>query len=475
MAKLHRINLVFAITAANEPLYARLSQHIEGATCGVLLNNSSNVVDLLTNSVKDIISKVELKERDHNTHVSVRYFSECKDGEMKERASCKELEVGDEVKFLAEVTATKCPDNEKDWNPVIDVYPMGRQSSLKINLEMQCQCSCAKPGDKDYIEKADLCNKTGDLKCGVCDCYAGFAGNSCECKISEADTISEDGCRETNTSAVCSNRGRCICGKCMCGTQKDPKEKIYGEYCQCTNYECERSGGEICSGHGECECNKCKCSDGWKGKNCACNKGTDSCKNPDTGEICSTHGACECNKCTCTPKYFGKWCEDCQTCSGKCSEFKQCVQCKLFNTGELHSEQCYVACDRYNITVVKEFAEDLNKEQKKCSFFDEKDCLFNFVYEVIEDSNNVSILVKQDLECLEPVNTKGVIFGVIGAVLAIGLLTLVIWKACAILKDQQEYARFLRSRDAAKWSNNENPLYRTARITIQNPLFNLHN
>lgn len=52
MAKLHRINLVFAITAEQEPLYARLSQHIEGATSGVLASDSSNVVDLLTSSLK---------------------------------------------------------------------------------------------------------------------------------------------------------------------------------------------------------------------------------------------------------------------------------------------------------------------------------------------------------------------------------------------------------------------------------------
>lgn len=56
---------------------------------------------------QDIISKVELKERDHNRHVSVRYYSECKDGEMKERSSCKGLEFGDEVVFKLEVTVRR--------------------------------------------------------------------------------------------------------------------------------------------------------------------------------------------------------------------------------------------------------------------------------------------------------------------------------------------------------------------------------
>lgn len=46
----------------------------------------------------------------------------------------------------------------------------------------------------------------------------------------------------------------------------------------------------------------------------------------------------------------------------------------------------------------------------------------------------------------------GVIIGVIGAVLTVGVLALVLWKVCAVLHDRREYARFLRSKDQAKWS-----------------------
>ncbi|XP_063601077.1 integrin beta-PS-like [Penaeus indicus] len=384
MAKIHRINLVFAITAEQEPLYARLSQHIEGASSGVLASDSSNVVDLLTSSLKDIISKVDLTERDHNAHVSVRYFSECKDGEMKERSSCQGLVAGDEVQFLVEVTATKCPDNEKDWNPVIEVYPVGRQGLLQINLEMQCQCNCAKPDNEGYIASAESCHKHGDLKCGVCDCHEGFIGMSCECNdVDSTGTISEDTCRQTNTSAICSNRGQCKCGQCQC---KEPADPI-------------------------------------------------------------------------------------QTCSGKCSEFKPCVQCEVFKTGELNQDQCQEKCDPYNISIVSEFAKDLGTG-KRCSFLDKENCRFDFVYELDRSSGNVSLWVKQDLDCQKPINVTGVIFGVIGAMLAIGLLALIVWKLCAILQDRREYARFLRSKDGAKWSNSENPIFRRARTTIQNPLFN---
>ncbi|XP_069973257.1 integrin beta-PS [Penaeus vannamei] len=471
MAKLHRINLVFAITAEQEPLYARLSQHIEGATSGVLASDSSNVVDLLTSSLKDIISKVELTQRDHNSHVSVRFFSECKDGEMKERSSCQGLDVGDEVQFEVEVTALKCPDNEKDWNPVVEVYPVGRQGSLQINLGMHCQCSCAKPGDKGYIVNAEACSRNGTSMCGVCECHEGFVGKACECYSNDDDgtgTISEDSCRQTNASAVCTDRGQCVCGQCQCKKPTDPSQEIYGHYCQCANYDCAAIGGKLCSGHGECDCNACNCNDGWTGKHCSCSQDTDNCENRDTGETCSNRGSCECNKCRCSGTYFGKWCEDCPTCSGKCLEFKPCIQCRVFQTGEF-KDQCQEKCDRYNISIAK----DLSIGEKPCSFLDEKDCRFDFAYEIDRDSGNVLLWAKQDLDCPEPVNTTGVIIGVIGAVLTVGVLALVLWKVCAVLHDRREYARFLRSKDQAKWSTNENPIFRRARTTIQNPLFNL--
>ncbi|XP_063601076.1 integrin beta-PS-like [Penaeus indicus] len=337
-----------------------------------------------------------------------------------------------------------------------------------------------------YIASAESCHKHGDLKCGVCDCHEGFIGMSCECNdVDSTGTISEDTCRQTNTSAICSNRGQCKCGQCQCKEPADPIQKIDGLYCECNNYECNNLEGKICSGHGECDCNTCICDKGWKGRDCSCNNNIDNCMNRDTEEICSNHGTCECNKCKCNGKYFGKWCEDCQTCSGKCSEFKPCVQCEVFKTGELNQDQCQEKCDPYNISIVSEFAKDLGTG-KRCSFLDKENCRFDFVYELDRSSGNVSLWVKQDLDCQKPINVTGVIFGVIGAMLAIGLLALIVWKLCAILQDRREYARFLRTSFRGKCEaaaaepvmtvsislSSENPLFRRARTTIQNPLFN---
>lgn len=78
-----------------------------------------------------------------------------------------------------------------------------------------------------YIANAEECNRNGDFKCGVCDCHEGFIGKSCECNSKDANstgTLSEDSCRQTNTSAVCSNRGQCRCGQCQCNKRDGQNE-----------------------------------------------------------------------------------------------------------------------------------------------------------------------------------------------------------------------------------------------------------
>ncbi len=41
------INMIFAVTAEQIDIYKRLSQQIEGSTCGVLAADSTNVVSLV--------------------------------------------------------------------------------------------------------------------------------------------------------------------------------------------------------------------------------------------------------------------------------------------------------------------------------------------------------------------------------------------------------------------------------------------
>ncbi|KAK9738725.1 Myb/SANT-like DNA-binding domain [Popillia japonica] len=90
------------------------------------------------------------------------------------------------------------------------------------------------------------------------------------------------------------------------------KLKIYGEYCECDDFSCDRHEGLICGGpdHGTCECGVYVVD----------------------GEICSGRG---------------RFCEKCPTCADRCKEFKDCVQCQVFENGSIKKEDCLSNCTKF--------------------------------------------------------------------------------------------------------------------------------
>ena len=58
--------------------------------------------------------------------------------------------------------------------------------------------------------------------------------------------------RKDNSSIICSGLGDCICGQCVCHTSDVPNKKIYGQFCECDNVNCERYDGQVCGGESEC-------------------------------------------------------------------------------------------------------------------------------------------------------------------------------------------------------------------------------
>ena len=178
---------------------------------------------------------------------------------------------------------------------------------------------------------------------------------------------------------------------------------VSGDYCECDNFSCDRYNGELCSGpdHGECVCGKCKCNSEWDVEGytaCECKASNETCITPfgeHINKLCSGHGECECGECRCQEteegQYSGKWCEECPTCPGKCEELKACVQCQVFQSGELTrmddgmggyictDEDGMPKCDFKSIVVPK--AEDMvNADERTCTFIDDDDCRFTFVY-----------------------------------------------------------------------------------------------
>ncbi|KAK2720272.1 hypothetical protein QYM36_004226 [Artemia franciscana] len=474
--KENSINLIFAVTADQLPVYEQLSNQVEGAFAGKLDQDSSNVVELVKEQYDKISSFVELKDN-ATSHVRVTYFSSCLSGGAPVQTNkCDGLKVGTVVNFTAKIEAVSCPTDPREWNQLLQIYPVGINESLILDLELLCSCDCEKPGNNGYKEEAEECNGVGTLKCGVCDCDDTHFGRVCECDNNDSINVvdSEAGCRPDNTTDIlCNDRGACVCGECQCYARPNPLEVVSGPYCECDNFLCENNNGLLCSGpdHGTCVCGECQCLPGWTGSDCSCRDTIDTCIPPGGGEVCSGKGECICGTCECVEneqgRYSGKYCEECPTCPGKCLEYKACVQCQVFNSGELKGDDCR-NCTFVPISV--DVAQPENDDEKLCSFYDDDNCRFTFVYGYGENGEPV-VRVQKTKECPPILDILGIVLGVVGAIVAVGFALLLIWKFLTVLHDRREFARFEKERQMAKWDTGENPIYKQATSTFKNPTY----
>ncbi|KAL5278574.1 ITGB1 family protein [Megaselia abdita] len=472
------INVIFAVTASQIEVYNKLSQHIEGSSSAVLSADSSNVVELIKEEYSKISSVIEMKDNASND-VKITYYSSCLNGGKPVQTSkCSGLKVGQSVEFQAEIVVTKCPENPADWNQLIQIYPVGVNESLSINLTMLCGCGCESEGPM-FEKHSPKCKNHGDLKCGICECDNSFFGRHCECSSQDASANTEFGnCRaDKNSTIECSAKGTCICGVCECD-KRSGNEIFSGKYCECDNFSCDRYAGQICAGpdHGSCVCGKCECKHGWTGGACECPASNDQCMPPGPdAEICSGHGTCECGKCVCKAtddgRFSGKYCEKCPTCSGRCAELKECVQCQMHKNGPLYPDGCAENCTHFSPTGVEKVVIDESKGEYKCVFYDEEDCKFTFKYYENITTGQILVEAEEKRECPPKVFMLGIILMVIGAIVLIGLALLILWKVLTTIHDRREFARFEKERENARWDTGENPIYKQATSTFKNPTY----
>ncbi|XP_037919074.1 integrin beta-PS isoform X1 [Hermetia illucens] len=477
--KQNSINIIFAVTSTQIGVYEKLAQHIEGSSSAVLSNDSSNVVDLVREEYSKISSSVEMKDN-ATSALKITYYSACKNGgNLVQTSKCDGLKVGDLVNFTAEIVVTSCPQNPADWFQTFQIYPVGLNESLIVDLEMLCSCPCERPGHKLYEEHSPKCSNFGSYKCGICECDETHFGRKCECSSDVGPGDNRDfGCRPDNTTDIdCNGRGNCICGVCECEKRPNPEEAITGPYCECDNFSCDRHNQLLCSGpdHGRCECGECKCNEGWIGSACDCRASNDTCMPPNGGEICSGHGTCECGVCKCDVteegRYSGKYCDKCPTCSGRCQELKDCVQCQMYKTGPLaEGNLCAENCTNVVTIGVDTVTADDEKNEYLCTFYDEDDCRFQFAYTDKEDEKS-EVKAQEERECPPKVFMLGIVLGVIAAIVLIGLAFLLLWKLLTTIHDRREFAKFEKERASARWDTGENPIYKQATSTFKNPTY----
>lgn len=491
--KENSVNLIFAVTEEQFGVYDLLQQNIEGSSVGTLSADSSNIVQLVKAQYEAITSSIEMKDNS-TEYVKVTYHSNCVgDGPMRQTNRCSGLRLGQRVKFTAKIEVVKCPKDPREWHQVFQIYPVGINEAVLVDLTMMCQCECEKPGNPGYIENAPQCSGHGTYMCGICQCAPDFFGRRCEC---DAENLSfhgdlEAGCRPDNTTTtLCNNRGDCICGKCECYPRENPNEIVSGDYCECDNFSCDRYDGKLCSGpdHGVCNCGKCECFAEWDVPGytaCECRASNETCITPygeHIHKLCSGHGECVCGECKCFEtnegQYSGRYCEDCPTCPGKCEELQPCVQCLQFESGPLMDQTdkygvplCDL-CEFKDRIVEVEKAEDyIIEDERLCSFIDDDECRATFVYGYQNATGKLQVWVQKTKECPVVVDILGIVLGVIGAIVAIGLFLILMWKIFTTIHDRREFARFEKERMLAKWDTGENPIFKQATSTFKNPTY----
>lgn len=453
------INLIFAVTEGVVSLYQNYSELIPGTTVGVLSSNSSNVLQLIVDAYGKIRSKVELEVRDLPEELSLSFNATCLNNEViPGLKSCVGLKIGDTVSFSIEAKVRGCPrEKEKSFT----IKPVGFKDSLTVQVTFNCDCDCQAQAEPD----SPRCNNgNGTFECGVCHCGPGWLGFQCECSEKDYRPSQQDECSPQQGQPICSQRGECLCGQCVC--HSSDFGKITGKYCECDDFSCVHYKGEMCSGHGQCSCGDCLCDSDWTGFYCNCTTRTDTCLSSN-GLLCSGRGNCECGSCVCIqPGSYGDTCEKCPTCPDACTFKKGCVECKKFNRGSLYEAN---TCNRYcrdEIESVKEL-QDSGKNAVNCTYKNEDDCVVRFQY--YEDSSGKSILyVVEEPECPKGPDILVVLLSVMGAILLIGLATLLIWKLLITIHDRKEFAKFEEERARAKWDTANNPLYKEATSTFTN-------
>ncbi|KFP17641.1 Integrin beta-5, partial [Egretta garzetta] len=450
----NNIHLIFAVTKSHYVLYKNFTALIPGTTVEILHKDSKNIRSWGARpgeGNESIRSKVELTVWDSPEDIGLTFTATCQDGlSYPGLRKCGDLKIGDTVSFEVAVEARSCPT--EDTSHAFTIKPAGFRDTLEVAVTYNCLCGCTGPA----APASGKCSGNGTYACGLCECDAGYLGARCECEEGASGDMHHAMCREAEGKPLCSGRGECSCNQCLC--YESEFGNIYGPFCECDDFSCARYKGVLCSGHGECHCGECKCHADYIGDNCNCSTKTDGCISSD-GQMCSGRGTCVCGKCQCTePGAFGETCEKCPTCPGVCSTKRDCIECKLFNSGRLADNQtCQKHCKDEIITTVDVLETD-DPNAILCAY-PVNNCVMKFTYsELASGKSNLTVL--KEPACSSAPSAVTIVLAVIGSVVLIGIILLGLWKLLVTIHDRREFDRFQSERSRARYEMASNPLYR---------------
>ncbi|XP_071966262.1 integrin beta-1-B-like [Antedon mediterranea] len=466
---------VFAVTDKIYNVYEKLPAFFHEAEVTEIKEDSSNVVDVITDIYSSITSKIEMDDSitgELKDLISLQYTSICVDGTTTaNNKECAKLALGDTISFLLDITVNKSLCDKDVKSRSFKVGPLSFVEKLEVLVEAICDCDCEQIKE---LDSPKCTNGNGTFVCGGCVCNEGRSGAYCECDQDETEEgIIDPQClMEVEDEVVCSGQGQCKCSVCLC-RETTPPRIISGDFCECDTNDCLDAGSnEICAGAGQCICHqndrsRCLCMDGYTGEFCTCSSSNFSCI-ARNGLVCGGRGYCECNQCKCDEGYDGQACE-CKNgeCESECDANKPCVKCH-FKEGELYENGL---CEETCLTepIIVDDLEDIGTAQK-CKYKDENQCVVSFTQEILPNEK-LELTIKRDPDCYGGPGVLWIIIGIIIGIILVGLALLLIWRLLTFIHDRREFEQFEKERQDAKWEGGHNPLYKPSTSTFKNPTY----
>ncbi|XP_062899816.1 integrin beta-8 [Mobula hypostoma] len=360
------IHVIFAIQGSSINWYKDLLPLMPGAFARQLNSELSNLSELVEGAYQALLSEVELQVDNHIRGVYVNITAICPDGStVTGQNKCRNVKPNETASFNVTIGVTECFEGIKS----ITLKPVGYNETTVISISSTCTCQCK--GPKGH-ECGRCFNKEIDPDCRLCQCEDNATNSSCR-GLSQEQCLTES-CRQYKHQPVCSNRGICNCGKCLCYQTK--LGRVYGKYCELDDFSCPYHQGQLCAGNGECKGGECQCYLGWQGESCNCSSSLMSCRT-EQGQICSGRGVCVCGRCHCIDsRASGPLCELCPTCENSCEHSRKCVQCHVLNYWAVYPANCSASCSQ--MMVVDQISESEEEKSQYCVFQESDKLLYKF-------------------------------------------------------------------------------------------------
>ncbi|TRY72896.1 hypothetical protein DNTS_021711 [Danionella cerebrum] len=354
------VHSIFAVDQLQYQWYEDLVDLIPGSYVGRMYPKASNLKDLVVHAYKKLLSEVEVQMEleDDQAHLFwINVTALCPEGSSSSgNTKCSRVKpeqtmhnVSNQVYFQLTVGMLSCPEGDV----LMSVRPVGFNESLSVRIRPLCGCSCKH------------CQETPDR-------------SSCSNNTLPEST---DTCRAQRNAAVCSGRGTCRCGTCVCDSSR--LGNIYGSFCEMDDFSCPYERGMVCGGNGRCVSGECACVPGWTGEACGCRTSTETCLS-DEGVICSGRGKCVCGRCVCDDqRRSGDFCEKCPICHSSCQSHWSCVSCHLSNG--LRSD-AFQRCN-HSCAPLVDYVDDITElvRGKYCLYPSSEKCHYRFLLDLAND------------------------------------------------------------------------------------------